>query len=372
MTVGVVGLGRIGAPLAACLAASGQDVLGIDIDAAKVDAVNAGQAPVDEPGLAELIASAPFEATTDVAGGLDRCEVAFLVLPTRSTEDGTIFVPGLDDIAATLRDSKCGLVALVSTVPPGTVRAFQAKVGKPVCFTPEFIALGTVIRDFREPAFALIAGEESPRVESILRPIWRNSPPVMHMTYEEAEVAKLALNAYLATKVSFANVVAGLCSRLPDCDRVNVAAALELDPRVGRGFLVGGAAFGGPCLPRDTVALAAFDDSGLFDAVLRRNELSIDELCGRVRDAVPAGGRIALCGIGFKHGVGVVEASPALPVAARLADAGYDVVGVDASVDANDVPFAMVPTTEGCDAAVLLTRDDFGKLSTPVVIDWWA
>lgn len=353
-TVSVVGLGKIGAPLAACLAARGMQVVGVDVDTSKVAAVNAGRAPVEETGLADLVSRSrsSLRATTSLENAVLESEVTFVALPTEAATDGSLAVPALlpacREIGAVLRD-KPGfhLLAVASTVMPGTTAAAAAAVaaasgkregdGFGVCFAPEFVALGSAIRDFLEPDLVLIGAADARSgdlLQSVLKRLYENDPPIVRTTLAEAELAKLALNAFLATKISFANVLAEICERLPDCDVDEVTSAIGLDSRVGHRFLTGGLSFGGPCLPRDTAAFATLArghevPAQLAEAVLEVNAHVLDRLVRITLEELPPGGCVGIYGLAFKPGTGVAEASPGMALARTLSGAGTRVVGFD-------------------------------------------
>lgn len=411
-TVSVLGLGRIGAPLAACLAARGLDVIGVDVDRGKVDALDAGRAPVCEPGLAELVEQArgTLRATVSLSQAVLESEITFVALPTPPEPDGSLSVryllPACAEIGEALR-AKPGFhsVAVVSTVMPGTTggvlsatiaeaSAREAVTGFGICFAPEFVALGTAIRDYLSPDFVLIGASDrrsADLVESVLRRACDNDPPIVRTSLVAAELAKLALNAFLATKVSFANVLAQIAEGLPGCQIDAVTAAIELDHRVGRGYLSGGMSFGGPCLPRDTAALAALArgsgaPAGLAEAAIEVNEEVLGRLVALVREHLPQGGCLGICGLSFKPGTDVVEASPAVALGRRLAGDGARVVGFDPLVHAPPDPaIELAPSLERCvadaDVVVIATPcDEFRGLDAlpgngdgrhRTVIDGW-
>src|SRR5581483_6173908 len=214
MRASVIGLGRIGAPLAACLAAGGLEVVGVDVDRRRVDALNAGRAPVAEPGLAELLASGPaLRATTSVAEAVAASDVTFVTVPTPAEPDGSLsarhVLAAAEELGRALAGKRTGhVVAITSTVMPGSVggpvtAAITAAAGRErepgiaVAFVPEFVALGSAIADFLAPDFVLI-GEPypgaAPELDELFRVVCRNEPPILRTGLIEAELAKLAIN----------------------------------------------------------------------------------------------------------------------------------------------------------------------------------
>lgn len=390
-SVSVIGLGRIGAPLAACLSARGLGVVGVDIDRAKVNAVNSGAAPNSEPGLEALIGrpAGALRATRSVHEAVLDSDATFLALPTPSAPDGSVSPRHVLTACAEVGDamrSKMGfhLVVVVSTVMPGTTggavaRAVADASGKrcgeefAVCYVPEFVALGTAVHDFLAPDFVLI-GEADPAAGYLLDALYLqvcdNDPPIVHTSLVAAELAKLAVNAFLATKITFANVLAQICDGLPGCDVDAVTSVVGLDSRVGKEYLTAATSFGGPCLPRDTVALGSLArdlgaPAGLADAAIQINSELLDRLVAQVEARLPAGGRVGVCGLAFKPGTDVVDESPGVILADRLAQAGVRVIAFD--------PVAMEPARALLGGAVELAGSleeciacaDLVVLSTP-------
>ncbi len=275
-TVSVVGLGKLGLPMAAAMAARGLIVIGVDADARKVGAVNELRAPIFEPGLPELLQASAgrLRATQDIADAVRASEITFIVVATPSEPSGEFSLryalPVCDAIGQALRTKpKFHLVVLTSTVLPGTTggpicTALEKASGKQVgrdfglCYGPEFIALGSVIRDFLNPDFLLI-GESDPSsgamLESLYHQVCENRPALARMNFVNAEIAKLAVNTYITTKISFANMLARICEQLPKSNVDVVTKAIGLDSRIGGKYLKGAISYGGPCFPRDNLAL---------------------------------------------------------------------------------------------------------------------
>src|SRR6266571_7663999 len=285
-SVSVIGLGKLGAPMAACFAARGFQVIAVDLDAQKVDAIGRGVPPVHEPGLAELLQEGKghLSATQDTEAAVRDSQATFIVVGTPSEPDGGFSlryaIPTCEAVGRALRDKNSfHLVVLTSTVMPGSTggeiksvleRASGKRCGEDfgLCYSPEFIALGTVIRDFYYPDFLLI-GESDRRTGDILSEIYsrtcKNSPAIARMNFINAEVTKLAVNTYITTKISYANMLARLCEKLPEADVSVVTNALGLDSRIGSKYLKGGVSYGGPCFPRDNRAFAALAErNGAF------------------------------------------------------------------------------------------------------------
>ncbi len=360
MNIAVIGLGKLGAPWAAVLAAAGHQVVGLDVNAAAVEAVNAGRPPVTETGLAALMAEIRerFTATTDAAEACARAEATFLVLPT-PTETGGGFslkfvLQALEALGRQLRGGKSyHLVVVTSTVMPGDMEgairpALEAYTGRKVgedlglCYNPEFIALGSVIRDMRRPDFVLIgesdrrAGE---RLEQIHRSVVGETTVVARMSFVNAEITKLAINTFVTTKISYANMLARVCERLPGADADVVTTAIGMDTRIGRKYLKGAVSYGGPCFPRDNLAFAALGRrlgvaTALPEATDCTNREQIAVLARLVQANLPPGGKVGILGLSYKPETAVCEASFGTGLARHLAESGTPVVAYDPAATA--------------------------------------
>jgi UDPglucose 6-dehydrogenase len=349
LTVSVVGLGKLGSPLAAVLASKGHTVIGLDANDAFVAAINAGQAPVSEPKLAEMISAhqSRLSATHDYQDAVERSDLTILVVPTPSEENGFFSLKHAKDALrrvgeALKHKNKWHLVSLASTVMPGScdnelVPLLEQASGKKCgvdfgfCYNPEFIALGSVVRDMLFPDSILI-GESDAKAGDVLQTIYlqmcEKKPPVQRMNFVSAELTKISVNTYVTTKISYANMLADSCDRLPGADVDVVTKALGADTRIGSKYLKGAMGYGGPCFPRDNVAFAALARkigarADVAEATDRINNHQIERLSGLVAKFAKAGTRIALLGLSYKPQTPVVEESHSVKLAAKLADAGY-------------------------------------------------
>ena len=351
MKLCVIGLGKLGSPLAAVLASKGHEVTGIDLDPAMVAAIRDGRAPVAEPGLQALIDSARprLKATSSWEEAVAGAEASFVIVPTPSQDDGGFsneyVLDAVTRIGAVLRSSgRYHVVNITSTVMPGSCdgpiraaleRACGLAVGDGVglCYNPEFIALGTVIRDMLRPDMILLGQSDAKAgdvIESIYRSTTENAPPVQRMNLVNAETAKIALNAYVTMRISFANFVAEICERLPGGNSDAVLAALGKDSRIGGKYLKGALGYGGPCFPRDNAAIARLarlagveaDLPLATDAVNRRQAA---RLAAQVRQHLAPGGAVAVLGLAYKPDTPVVEESQGILLARELAGGGIAV-----------------------------------------------
>ncbi|MDQ6898003.1 MAG: nucleotide sugar dehydrogenase [Candidatus Dormibacteraeota bacterium] len=355
MRIAVVGLGKLGACVAASFAYKGFTVCGVDVSPSTVARVNEGAPPVFEPGLEQIMAASRgrFDATLDYGEAVRGSEATFIVVPTPSDENGAFSLRHVTEAARSvgraLRESAgYHVVVLTSTVLPGgtgsiVLPILEQESGKScgrdfgLCYSPEFIALGTVIRDFLNPDFVLI-GESDPRAGTALASLYRtvcdNRPEIARMNLVNAELAKIAVNTFVTLKISFANMLAALAERIPACDVDVVTSALGLDSRIGSRYLKGGVGYGGPCFPRDNRALAYMavqlgERALLAEATDAYNQTIVPRLAGYARAHAPRGGRIAVLGVSYKPGSNVVEASQGLELARLLAEEGFQVAVFD-------------------------------------------
>jgi UDPglucose 6-dehydrogenase len=355
MKISVIGLGKLGAPLAAVLASKGFPVVGTDLNPALVDAVNAGRAPVDEPRLQELITEnrERLRATTDAKAAVAETDVTFVIVPTPSGSDGrfmnTALVEAMQTVGSGLRrKSSYHVVAITSTVMPGSTggeirAALEVHSGRRVgdnlglCYNPEFIALGTVVRDMLSPDMILI-GESDGRAGEILERIYErscdNKPAIRRMNFVNAELTKIAVNTYVTTKISYANMLADICDRLPGADVDAVTQAVGADSRIGAKYLRGAIGYGGPCFPRDNVAFASLARSlgaraDLADATDTMNRYQVERVLGALHSRLHGGGTVGILGLSYKPDTAVVEQSQGVMLANRLAEEGHPVVAFD-------------------------------------------
>src|SRR4051812_10108329 len=390
MNVAVVGLGKLGAPLAAVLASKGNEVLGIDVNPTAVQRLNDGRAPVDEPGLQDLVSAscASLTGTTDLGAAAD-AELIILLVPTPSDERGAFvndyLLAAVEEIGPGLKGrDEYQVVVVTSTVMPGSCdaeirAALERTSGRQVgdtlglCYSPEFIALGNVIQDMLEPDMVLI-GESDPRAGDVLERLYRgvceNDPPYRRMSLVNAELTKIAVNTYVTMKISYANALADMCERLPGADVEVVTDALGLDTRIGRKYLRGAIAYGGPCFPRDNKAFAVLArDLGtepfLAEATDAVNVAQTDRLARLVRSRLQDGDAVGILGLAYKPDTAVIDESPGVKLARALGEAGhpvviYDPIAVDAA--ARELGEWARPAASAAD---VIERADVVVIATP-------
>lgn len=347
MKLSVIGLGKLGACSAACFAAKGFEVVGVDINRDFVDAINNGKAPIYEPRLQEFLglAQGRLKATQDYSEAIRNTDATFLIVPTPSRQDGHFSDKYLQDalkhLAAAFRDVRkpYHLFVITSTVSPGTTGAnliplIEAVSGKKlnrdfgVCFNPELIALGSVITDFLNPDLVLIGESDKAagdRLVGIYDKVLENKPPIARMTIISAEITKISLNSYVTMKISFANTLANLCEAIPGADIDDITGALGADRRISPYYLKGGLSFGGPCFPRDNRAFVAFAgkyglEAGLAKTTDAVNRFQIDHLVKKILGYLAEGPTnvVAVLGLAYKPNTPVIEESPGVKIIEEL------------------------------------------------------
>lgn len=414
--VSVVGLGKLGATMAGCLASRGFTVIGVDVSQTAVDALNAGRAPAQETGLAELIGKHKerIRATLSHDDAILHSDLSFVIVPTPSDSRGAFSLQyaayAFEAIGKALakRDGY-HTVVLTSTVLPGSTRygllpILEKYSGKKcgndfgLCYSPEFIALGTVIRDLLNPDFYLV-GEFDERsgaaLESVNSRVVLNNAPTRRMSIENAELAKISLNSYVTLKISFANMLADLCERIPGGDVDVVSDAIGMDKRIGRRYLTGGFGYGGPCFPRDNVALNFVGKYlGASTQLLELNDTYNRAISPRVVEKLKPylrdGSTVAVLGLAYKPLSHVIEESAGMYLCLALSGSGFRVVGFDplATQEAQAAlrMHALVADSIGsclqdAECVLVTTPDDVFKALTPqdligdkdsvTVVDFW-
>lgn len=341
--------------MAAAIASRGFEVIGVDVSQQAVDAVNNGRAPVQETNLEELIAehTERLRATMDHGEAIANSDVTFVIVPTPSDSRGAFSLQyaswAFREIGRALKQ-KTGyhLVVLTSTVLPGSTRfgllaVLEKESGKKcgpdfgLCYSPEFIALGSVINDFLHPDFTLVGEfdkDSGDLLEQCYSEIMPDKPRCARMSLENAELTKICVNTFVTTKITFANMLADLCERIPGGDVDTVTNALGLDNRIGQKYLKGGLGYGGPCFPRDNVALsfmarALGTEAGLAEATDRANHRLPEKIADWVLSLVPKGATVGVLGLAYKPFSHVIEESQSMMLAKRMAQSGARVISYD-------------------------------------------
>lgn len=366
-TVGVFGLGRLGAPIAAAIAASGRfDVVGFDVDVGKIAAVNAGRPPVKEPHLAKYMKRAGASLVAAYASEEEVTRYGphtfLVVVPTPSESSGRFSSEHVRQACLTIarslvsrppppRTNALPLIVVISTLMPGSMtaleRAIQEETGLQcgrdylMAYSPTFVALGQVFEGFLTPDLLLVGESHPATTPALLRlylQVLFTHPSVAIMSYENAELAKLALNCYVTMKISYANFLAGLCEKVPGGDVDAVTHALGLDRRISPLFFTGATPFGGPCFPRDLRALKALavglDVSGSLPAAVSTiNGLTLVRIFDMAVEALPPEGRAAVLGLAYKKGAHVLDESAGVRLAHMLGAVDCDVAAYDPYIE---------------------------------------
>ena len=353
MRISVFGLGYVGAVSAACLAADGHTVLGVDTNPVKVDLLNQGHAPVIEAGLGELIEegvrTGRLCATTDCDAAVSATDLAFVCVGTPSNGNGSLNLTYLrrvaGDIGQAIQRRRSPIVVVIrSTVLPGTTRQvllpeLERAAGLPVAVAvyPEFLREGTAIRDYHEPP-KVVVGAVDEAVLDLVTPIAaRPGAPLVQTDLELAEMVKYADNAWHALKVTFANEIGSLAKAQGlDGQRVMDIFCADTKLNLSPVYLRPGFAFGGSCLPKDVRALRyqgrALDlDLPVLNAILPSNSQQLDRAFRLVADG--GARQVGILGLAFKAGTDDLRESPMVEVVERLIGKGYDVSIYDANVN---------------------------------------
>jgi len=348
-TVSIFGLGYVGTVTAACLASKGNHVTGVDLSAAKVEALGGGRSPIVEPGVTELVTESHkggrLCATTDSKKAVLQTDISFLCVGTPSMRNGKLDLghigPVCQEIGEALRQkSSFHLVVLRSTVLPGTAetivvptleKASGKKVGEDfgVCVNPEFMREGTAVADFLEPAITIIGSSDSNH-SHVLRDLYSWVPgQVFETSFRSAEMVKYVCNAWHAVKVSFANEVGTLAKSLGvDAEAVVEIFSADTKLNISPSYLKPGFAFGGSCLPKDVRALTYRAKEldlmlPLFEAILASNHAHLD----RALEMVLSTGKknIAMLGLSFKAATDDLRESPQVQLVKQLIGEGCHV-----------------------------------------------
>ena len=411
MRIAVIGTGYVGLVAGTCFAESGNDVICVDIDEKKIRRLRDGQVPIYEPGLEELLKrnvhDGRLKFTTSFEEAVPNAQVVFIAVGTPPGEDGSADLRHVLSAATSIAKAMTGYLVVVdkSTVPVGTASKVKATIAAntdhpfDVVSNPEFLKEGAAVDDFMKPDRVVI-GSDSQRAAEIMdelyAPFVRTGNPIIHMDVESAELTKYAANAMLATRISFMNEIANLCTRLgANVDKVR--KGIGSDARIGSKFLFAGLGYGGSCFPKDVKAVVRTAqecgyDFRILKAVEEVNECQKRILYDQVHDHFGgqlAGKRLAVWGLSFKPNTDDMREAPSLVVIRALLSAGATVAAFDpeamgecrehhlgTSIDYAETPMSAL---EGADGLILVTewnefrRPDFERmkrvLRQPVVFD---
>lgn len=351
MKLAVIGTGHVGLITGVALASLGHDVVGMDVSEDKIAMLSRGDTPFHEPDLPHLLgqglASGHLSFTTSVAEAVDGAQAVFICVGRPPVGQGDRSLTAVEDAAREVaRSASDGVVLVVkSTVPPGTTGRIAKVVAQErpelscsAVSSPEFLREGHAVQDTLDPDRLVVGTDDvhgAQVMNEVYAPLLDRGVMVFRTDPRTAELSKLASNAFLATKVSFANALARV-AELADADVDGVTAIMGADPRIGPAFLGAGLGYGGYCLPKDVVTLEKVADRlgydfGILRETARINGEAVDAVVRKVEEAVwnLEGKTIALLGLAFKQGTDDVRAAPALALAHRLLDEGATVTGFD-------------------------------------------
>jgi len=390
MRIVMVGSGYVGLVSGACLADFGHDVICVDKDHAKIEALTRGKIPIYEPGLDAIVAgnveSGRLAFATDLTAAVAEADVVFIAVGTPSRRgdgyaDLSYVYAAAKEIAAAVSDYV--VIANKSTVPVGTgdeveriIRETNPDADFSVVSNPEFLREGAAIEDFKRPDRIVIGCEDERAREymaEVYRPLFLNAAPIFYTRRRTSELIKYAGNAFLATKITFINEMADLCERV-GANVQEVARGIGLDNRIGGKFLHAGPGYGGSCFPKDTLALikTAQDMESplrLVETVVAVNDQRKRAMARKVIAA--CGGsvrakRIAILGLAFKPNTDDMREAPSLSIVTALLDAGAEIAAYDP--EAMDSAKPLMPEItyapdaysclEGADALVIVTEWD--------------
>jgi UDPglucose 6-dehydrogenase len=385
--IGVIGTGYVGLVTAAGFAHLGSDVYCIDIDADKVARLKAGEIPIYEPGLAEMVAANHdrMRFSTQIGDALEHARLLFVAVGTPPTYSGDADLTAVQAVVEAIPASDRHALVMKSTVPAGTgaaikrVLAAQGKSGLAYVSCPEFLKEGSAVKDFLNPDRVVIGDDGDWAGDAVVDLYAPLDAPLVRTDIASAEMVKLASNAFLATKISFINEIANVCEET-GADVIEVARGMGLDDRIGRKFLQAGIGFGGSCFPKDVNALKQLaGNSGyhfqLLNAVIEVNELQKRRVISKLQKHLGSlvGRTVCLLGLAFKPNTDDMREASSLVLSARLQADGakvrvYDPIsehearrlirGVHFATDALDA-------IDGADAVVLVTEwEQF------VALDW--
>ncbi|HEX4415754.1 MAG TPA: UDP-glucose/GDP-mannose dehydrogenase family protein [Lacipirellulaceae bacterium] len=410
MKIAVIGTGYVGLVTGTCFADSGNDVTCVDIDRAKIERLIAGEIPIYEPGLEEMVrdnqVAERLSFTTDLVAAVSAAEVVYLAVGTPQGDDGSADMTALwsvvDGIAPHLKSE--AVVVTKSTVPVGTCakifRRLKEHTGRDcdVASNPEFLKEGSAIDDFNKPD-RVVVGVRRQEVGNVLhelyKPFLRTEKPFLVMSPESAELTKYVANALLSTKISFINEMANLCERM-NADINDVRRGIGHDSRIGFAFLFPGVGYGGSCFPKDVRALVRMaEDHGVEPRMMRtvdsvnehQKEIVIEKLKTHFGGNLK-GKNIAVWGLAFKPRTDDIREAPALVLIDWLLEQGAQVRVHDPEAMDNvrriynsKLTYCAKPmkAIEGADALAIMTewgdyqrpqfRAIFQSMASPVIFD---
>ena len=384
----VMGAGYVGLSCAACFSHLGHDVWCVDIDKARIKAILAGEMPIIEDGLLELVdtglRNGSLRFTTDISEAAIAAEVVFICVPTPQSADGSADSSFVQAAARSLAEllQPGAVVVNKSTVPVGSTKIVEQELQRPDVFVvsnPEFLREGTAIYDFLHPDRIVVGADDREIGERVCALYAGIQAPMLITDPASAETIKYAANAFLATKISYVNAVAAICEGV-GADIDDVVLGLGFDKRIGDAFLKPGPGWGGSCLPKDTSALIKIGEQvgynfDLLRGVIAVNEQQYERVVQKIVNAVDGtlrGKTIGVWGLTFKANTSDLRDSPALQIVDKLNEAGAIIRAFDPAVnalcnnlDGIDLFATPLATVEGAEVLVVLTEWEVFKGVSP-------
>jgi UDPglucose 6-dehydrogenase len=404
MNISFIGLGKLGLPLACCLAESGHNILGVDKNEYILDSLNKKTLPFFESGLSEIFdkVKTKFLGFTNSYGrAIEETDCSIILVNTQLGDDGysADFVESaLMDIALNLKNSTKSyhLIVLSSTILPGTIvkkliplieqisgRKYQEGFG--FSYVPDFVRLGSVIHDFKNPEFCLIGANSDKDFDDtieIFSNFYENDPEIFKCTLEETEIAKVSLNAYIVNKITFANFLGALCDGIHNVNVHNITNVIGIDKRISPYFFKSGTPYGGTCFPRDTGAFIKFAKDRKYSAKNLIFSEEVNEIVyGNIVKKVSEYNRIGILGVSFKDGSPVTVGSPSMRLIKELCEIKKTVYAFDKLSETFDGIYENVIICEDpqecinkSEIIIIMHYDkSFGELdfSNKIIIDNW-
>jgi UDPglucose 6-dehydrogenase len=385
--IGVIGTGYVGLVTAAGFAELGSEVWCVDIDAEKIERLRAGEVPIYEPGLEEMLArnAQRLHFSTSLADALEHARLLFVAVGTPPTYSGDADLSAVNAVIDAIPASDDHALVMKSTVPSGTGasvrRVFekQGKGGLAYVSCPEFLKEGSAIKDFMHPDRVVVGDVGDWAGDAVVELYAPLDAELVRTDIASAEMVKLASNAFLATKISFINEIANVCEET-GADVVEVARGMGLDDRIGPKFLQAGIGFGGSCFPKDVDALKQLaGNSGyhfqLLTSVIEVNELQKRRVIGKLQKHLGGlvGKRVALFGLAFKPNTDDMREASSLVLSARLNADGADVVAYDPVAEeqarklVSGIAFAASPLEAAADADAVVLVTEWPEF---LALDW--
>ena len=356
--IAIVGTGYVGLTTGACFAELGHDVLCADIDVHKVNMLKAGEIPIHEEGLESIVQENMKAGRLDFVLGAEHAvkgrEFVYLCVPTPQGDDGRADLSYVEAAAREIAPhlDRGAVVVNKSTVPVGSTLLVEAALNRPdvsVVSNPEFLREGSAVGDFLNPDRVVIGSDDRGAASRVAALYLGVRAPIIITDPASAETTKYASNAFLATKISFANAVAAVCEAV-GADVADVLMGIGYDSRIGHHFLKPGPGWGGSCFPKDTKAMIGIAEDGGYDfaflkGVIEVNDEQFDRVVEKIRNAAGgdlAGVKVGVLGLTFKAGTDDLRDSPSIEITRRLVKAGAVVSAFDPVAGSCPIPEVMI------------------------------